>query len=72
MNNTISYNLQGSLGFRASVLQAEMHAISQAASSLSWQQNKDIYVFVNNLSTLQVFDRFENKDMHPGRVSRFP
>ncbi len=38
VDDSISYNLRGSLGFRASVLQAEIHEISQAASSLSWQQ----------------------------------
>ncbi len=61
MDDSISYNLWGSLGFRASALQAEIHVMSQAASSLSWQQRKDIYVFISNLLTLQVFDRFEIK-----------
>ncbi len=61
VDDSISYNLWGLLGFKWPWSLKHKYVQSARQQVHSAQQNKDIYVFVNNLSTLQVFDRFEIK-----------
>ncbi len=43
LDNSVTYNVHGSLGIEATSSQAEIHAISQAARSLSLKEGGDIY-----------------------------
>ena len=61
LDHSVTYNVHGSLGMEATSFQAEIHAISQAARSLSLKKGEDIYFLTS--STLQALERQETKTL---------
>ncbi len=56
-DHSVTYDMCGSLGQRATSFQAEIYAVTQAARSLSLRNDGNIYFLVNNLSIGQTLER---------------
>ncbi len=56
-DHLVTYDAHRLLGQTATSFQAEIHAIMQAARSLSLRNDENIYFLISNLSIAQVLER---------------